>query len=242
MGRAYEVRKAAMAKTAAAKSKLNNKYGRSIYLAAKSGIPDPELNQALKKEIEKAKSEKVSADVIKRAIEKAQGVGVEAYIPVRYEGFGPNNSMFIIECETDNPNRTYIDVRTAFSKSNCKLGVNGSVIHMFNNFAAFSFEGLTEDEVLDGLIMADCDVTEIKEEEGLITVFAPVTEYAKVKQTLLDLKPDLEFLEDQIAWIPQVYVTLTDEKDKKMFERLVTLLDEIEDIQDIFHNIESTEE
>lgn len=242
MGRAYEVRKAAMAKTAAMKSKVNNKYGRSIYLAAKSGIPDPELNQALKKEIEKAKSEKVPADVIKRAIEKAQGLGSENYTSVRYEGFGPNNSMFVIECETDNPNRTYIDVRTAFSKANCKLGVNGSVIHMFSNLAAFSFEGLTEDEILEGLIASDCDVTEIKEEDGLISVFAPITEYAKVKQALLDLKPDLEFLEDQIAWIPSVYVKLTDENDKKMFDRLMALLDEIEDVQDVYHNIEFDEE
>ena len=95
---------------------------------------------------------------------------------------------------------------------------------------------------MEGLIASDCDVTEIKEEDGLISVFAPITEYAKVKQALLDLKPDLEFLEDQIAWIPSVYVKLTDENDKKMFDRLMALLDEIEDVQDVYHNIEFDEE
>ena len=89
MGRAHEVRAASMAKTAAAKSKLNNKYSRTIYMAAKSGIPDPELNLALKHEIEKAKREQVNADTIKRAIEKAKGGSTENYYPIRYEGFGP---------------------------------------------------------------------------------------------------------------------------------------------------------
>ncbi|PKK96605.1 MAG: YebC/PmpR family DNA-binding transcriptional regulator, partial [Tenericutes bacterium HGW-Tenericutes-3] len=88
MGRAHEVRKVAMEKTAAAKSKLYAKYGKEIYMAAKSGSPDPDTNQALKKIIEKAKKEQVTADIIKRAIEKAAGGSDENYIEVRYEGFG----------------------------------------------------------------------------------------------------------------------------------------------------------
>lgn len=239
MGRAHEVRKAAMAKTAAAKSKLNNKYGRSIYVAAKSGVPDPELNQALKKEIEKAKKEQVSAEVIKRAIEKAKGGEVESYVPANYEGFGPNNTLIIVDCLTDNPNRTYIDVRTAFSRSNCKLGVTGSVAHMFENLSVFSFEGLDEEETLEALIDGDCDVKEILSEDGLISVLAPITEYAKVKQALLDYQPDLDFLEDTVAWIPLNYIQLTDEEDKKTLERLLQLLDEIDDVQDVYHNVEN---
>ena len=238
MGRAHEVRKAAMAKTAAAKSKLNNKYGRLIFVAAKSGEPDPELNQLLKKEIERAKREQVSADVIKRAIEKAKGSDSESYVPARYEGFGPNNSMFIIDCLTDNPNRTYIAVRTAFSRANCKLGVTGSVVHMFDNLAVFSFEGLDEIEVLDTLIETECEITEISEDDGLISVFGPITEYAKIKQALLDKNPDLTFLEDQVSWIPQAYVTLSDEGDLNAVDRLFKLLNEIDDLSDIYHNIE----
>ena len=116
MGRAHEVRAASMAKTAAAKSKLNNKWSRIIYMAAKAGVPDPELNQNLKKEIEKAKREQVTADVIKRAIEKAKGANQENYDPLTLEGFGPGNSMFIVECLTDNHNRTQTAVKVALQK------------------------------------------------------------------------------------------------------------------------------
>lgn len=239
MGRAHEVRKAAMAKTAAAKSKLNNKYGRSIFMAAKNGIPDPELNQVLKKEIEKAKKEQVTVDVIKRAIEKAKGAGAESYVPAHYEGFGPNNAMIIVDCLTDNPNRTYIDVRTAFARSNCKLGVTGSVAHMFDNLSVFSFEGISEEETLEALINGDCDVKEILSEDGLISVFAPITEYNKVKQALLDFQADLNFLEDNVSWIPQVYISLTEENDRHNLERLLQLLDEIDDVQDVYHNVDN---
>ena len=111
MGRAHEVRAAAMAKTAAFKSKNNAKYGTAVYVAAKSGIPDPDLNLNLKKEIERAKKNNVPSDVIKRAIEKAKGNTGEAYNFIRYEGFGPNNCMVIVDCLTDNVNRTYTSVK-----------------------------------------------------------------------------------------------------------------------------------
>ena len=106
MGRAHEVRAASMAKTAAFKSKHYAKFGVSIYKAAKSGIPDPELNQALKKELERARKANIPAAVIQRAIEKAKGDLSGAFHEVRYEGFGPNNSLIIVDCVTDNVNRT----------------------------------------------------------------------------------------------------------------------------------------
>ncbi|MFA5542313.1 MAG: YebC/PmpR family DNA-binding transcriptional regulator [Bacilli bacterium] len=242
MGRAHEVRAASMAKTAAAKSKLNAKYGRMIYIAAKSGIPDPEVNQPLKKEIERAKKAQISADVIKRAIEKAKGGSTETYDATRYEGFGPNNSMFIVECLTDNTNRTYTEVRTAFNKCGFKLGVDGSVIHMFNNQAVFSFEGLNDEETLEVLIMADCDVEDIAYEDGLTTVYAPSTEYSKIRDALEEAMPDVELLEDHIAWIPQMTVKLENEKDIEQFERFKSVLDENDDVQNIYHNIESNED
>ena len=129
MGRAHEVRKVAMEKTAAAKSKLYSKYGKEIYMAAKSGTPDPDTNQALKKIIEKAKKEQVTADIIKRAIEKAKGGSEDSYYDVRYEGFGPGNSMLIVECLSDNVNRTIATVKNCFTKTGGKLGVGGSVLH-----------------------------------------------------------------------------------------------------------------
>ena len=239
MGRAHQVRAASMAKTAALKSKQNAKHAMLIYAAAKSGLPDPDVNQVLKKEIEKAKKAQIPADVIKRAIEKAKGAGEEAYSEIRYEGFGPNNSLIIVECLSDNVNRTYTAVRTVFSRCGCKLGVSGSVQHMFTNQALFSFEGLNDEETLEILAMAECDVDDIQYDDGLTTVFAPNTEYAKVKHVLSEAKEDLEFLEDKIAWIPMSYVTLSDPDDIKHFEKLITSLEELDDVQEVYHNVQN---
>ncbi|HEY8406046.1 MAG TPA: YebC/PmpR family DNA-binding transcriptional regulator, partial [Acholeplasma sp.] len=137
MGRAFEVRKVAMAKTAAAKTKVYSKYGREIYMAAKAGVPDPEINLNLRRVIEKAKKDQVPSDIIKRAIEKAKGGVDENYTEVRYEGFGPGNTLIIVDCLTDNTNRTLTEVRTLFNKSGGKLGVSGSVLHQFEHRAVF---------------------------------------------------------------------------------------------------------
>lgn len=241
MGRAHEVRAASMAKTAAAKSKLNAKWGKAIYVAAKAGIPDPELNQALKKEIEKAKKEQCSADVIKRAIEKAKGGSNESYTAERYEGFGPGNSMWIVDCLTDNHNRTLTSVRTAFSRVGGNLGASGSVTHMFNNKAVFSFEGSNDEEVLEGLLMNDCEVDDIVLEDGVITVFAPTSEYQHVHDALVELIPDVNFLEDHTTWVPSSYVTLDNEHDQQKYERFLDMLDEDDDVQDYYHNIKFDE-
>lgn len=242
MGRAHEVRAASMAKTAAAKSKLNNKWSKIIYMAAKAGVPDPDLNQPLKKEIEKAKKEQVTADVIKRAIEKAKGGSQENYSPIRYEAFGPNNSMFIIDCLTDNVNRTYTAVRTAVTRCGFKLGAPGSVAHMFTNTAIFSFTGLSDEETLEVLLMADCDVTDIELEDGITTVYASNTEYSKIRQALVEAMPDVEFLVDKTTLLPETYTQLTDEDDIRHFHRLMEQLDEVEDAQDVYHNVEGLSE
>jgi YebC/PmpR family DNA-binding regulatory protein len=235
MGRAHEVRAASMAKTAAAKSKLNNKYSRTIYMAAKSGIPDPELNLALKHEIEKAKREQVNADTIKRAIEKAKGGSTENYYPIRYEGFGPNNSMLIIECITDNENRTLTAVKTALNKCGAKLGVAGCVRHMFDYYAVFTFQGMNDEEAFEAV--AEFDVADVFSEDGYTTVYANSSDYQGVRDALLAAKPDLTFVEDVVTYVPQNTVTLTDQKEIDQFNRLRTMLDDIDDVQDLFHNI-----
>jgi YebC/PmpR family DNA-binding regulatory protein len=235
MGRAHEVRAASMAKTAAAKSKLNNKYSRTIYMAAKSGIPDPELNLALKHEIEKAKREQVNADTIKRAIEKAKGGSTENYYPIRYEGFGPSNSMLIIECITDNENRTLTAVKTALNKCGAKLGVAGCVRHMFDYYAVFTFEGMNDEEAFEAV--AEYDVVDVFTEDGYTTVYANSSDYQGVRDALLAAKPDLTFVEDVVTYVPQNTVTLTDQKEIDQFNRLRTMLDDIDDVQDLFHNI-----
>lgn len=237
MGRAHEVRAASMAKTAAKKSKLNAKYSVQIFRAAKSGVPDPELNQILKKEIEKAKKAQIPADVIKKAIDKAKGGSADDYTEVMYEAFGPNNSLFIVECLTDNINRTFTEIKTIILKAGCKVGVPGSVQHMFNSSAVFSFEGMTQEEVLDILVMADSDINDMEEDDGLITIYAPQAEYAKIKDALLEANPELELLEDLIAWIPIMEVSIDDEEDMKIVKKVMENLEENDDVQNIFHNI-----
>lgn len=236
MGRAHEVRAASMAKTAAAKSKTYNKHAKEIYMAAKSGVPDPDANLALRAKIAKAKKEQVPADVIKRAIDKAKGGTGEAYEEVRYEGFSQGNSVVIVECLSDNINRTYSNVRTIFNKTGSKLGVSGSVAHQFKNQAIFSFEGMTDEEVLDLLLMADCEVDDVEYEDGTVTVYAPTSEYSKIRTALTDANPDITFGLDEITWLPLEYTELEGDELAK-FQRFLAALDEDEDVQDVYHNV-----
>ncbi len=236
MGRAHEVRKVAMEKTAAAKSKLYAKYGKEIYMAAKSGEPDPDLNQTLKRLIEKAKKEQVTADVIKRAIEKAKGGGGEDYSSARYEGFGPGSSIVIVECLTDNVNRTIAEVRNCFTKTGGKIGVTGSATHMFNHQAFFSVANITEDEVLEILIENDIDVSDIESDEEGVTIIGESTDYNNIKTALLDSNPEMDITTDEIMWLPMMETELNDEE-KEKFERLLDLLNELDDVQDVYHNV-----
>lgn len=238
MGRAFEVRKVAMAKTAAVKSKLYAKYGKEIYMAAKSGVPDPELNQALKRIIEKAKKDQVTADVIKRSIDKAKGGSEENYSDVRYEGFGPGNSMIIVECLTDNVNRTIAEVRTCFTKTGGKLGVSGSALHQFNHQAVFTIPSLSEDEVLELLVENNLDVADIETDEDGVTIVGDATDYNAIRTALLDKYPDLDLVTDEIMWIPIMETELNEEEQGK-FDRLINMLNELDDVQGVFHNVKS---
>ena len=121
MGRAHEVRAASMAKTAAMKTKLYSRFGKELYIAAKSGVPDPDMNLSLKRKIAEAKANQVPAVVIKRAIERAKGGTDESYDSCRYEGFGPGESTIIIDCLTNNVNRTVSAVKTCFNKAHANI-------------------------------------------------------------------------------------------------------------------------
>ncbi len=237
MGRAFEVRKVAMAKTAAVKSKVYAKYGREIYMAAKSGTPDPETNQTLKRIIERAKKEQVPADVIKRNIEKAVGGTGENYTSVRYEGFGPGNSLLIVECLTDNVNRTIAEVRNCFTKTGGKLGISGSVVHQFNHQAVFVIKGLTEDEVLEILVLNDLDVSDMEADEEGVTIYSDATNFNAIRTALLDTNPDMDLDTEEIMWLPIMETTLDSEEDQEKFDRLTSMLDELDDVQDVFHNV-----
>ncbi|MBR0474443.1 MAG: YebC/PmpR family DNA-binding transcriptional regulator [Erysipelotrichaceae bacterium] len=236
MGRAHEVRAASMAKTAAAKTKVYSRYGKEIYMAAKSGVPDPSMNVALKRVIEKAKANQVPADVIKRNIEKAKGGNAEAYIENRYEGFGPSGSTILVETLSDNSNRTLAEVRSCFNKSHCNLGQSGSVSFNYESNGILSFEG-TEDETLDILMMADVDVKDIEEEDGNVTVYVDPKDLYNAKDALEASKGEMKFDVLEISMLPNDYVTL-DGDDKMLFERLLRLLDDVDDVQHVYHNVE----
>src|SRR5947207_12670587 len=141
MGRIFEKRKHSIFKTSAQNSKLYSKYSKQLYMAAKKGVPDPDANPVLRTFVERAKKENVPSHVIDKAIQKAAGAGGEDFQPVRYEGFGPGGAMIIIECLTDNNQRTIADVRSYFAKAGAKLAASGSVVMSFDHLAVISFKG-----------------------------------------------------------------------------------------------------
>ncbi|RUO33623.1 YebC/PmpR family DNA-binding transcriptional regulator [Aliidiomarina soli] len=235
MGRAYQNKKESIAKTATAKSRVYSKYGREIYVVAKQGGADPDMNLTLRSLIERAKKDQVPAHVISKALDKAQGSGGEDYATARYEGFGPGNCMVIVDCLTDNGNRTYTDVRNCFTKTKSKIGAPGTVSHMFDHVAIFAFAGDDEDSVLELLMEADVDVTDVEAEDGMVTVFAPHTEYAKTRQALLEAYPDIDFATDDIQWVPQTAVEIS-EDDVAMMEKFLDMLEDCDDVQKVYHN------
>ncbi|EMI46516.1 YebC/PmpR family DNA-binding transcriptional regulator [Rhodopirellula sp. SWK7] len=235
MGRSFEVRKVSMAKTAGQKTKVYSKYGKQIYVMAKNSGADPVNNSSLRALIEKAKRDQVPAHVIDRALEKAKGVGGEDYVSARYEGYGPGGCAVIIDCLTDNNMRTITDVKNCFTKTGSKFGAPGSVAHSFDHLAVFAFDGPSVDDVLEALLMAEVDVSDVEEQNGQILVFAPTTEYAKAKQAILDSYPDTTLAVDEISFIPQTSSEISEE-DVPMFEKFVGMLNDCDDVQEIYHN------
>ena len=173
--------------------------------------------------MDNAKKDQVPTHVIKNALDKAAGGGGEDFAAARYEGFGPGNCMVIVDCLTDNNNRTFADVRKCFTKNNSKLGGPGAVAHMFDHQAVFVFKGDDEEAVLEALMMADVDVADIELEDGMVTVLAPNTEYAKAKSALTDAFPGIEFEVDDISYEPQTLTALTGD-DVTDFEGLIEAL------------------
>jgi len=226
-----------MAKTSDAKAKVYSKYGREIYVVAKAGGLDPTGNLSLRSLIERAKKDQVPSHVIEKAIEKAKGGAGENFELARYEGYGPGNCMVIIECLTDNPSRTFNDVRLCFSKTKTKIGTQGSVSHMFDHLTILMFSGQDEEAVLDILLMDDVDVVDIENEEGMLTVFAPHTESFKAKKALSEAFGEIEYEVDEIQFIAQNTAPLAGD-DIETFETFTAMLNDLDDVQSIYHNVE----
>jgi len=237
MGRAYQNRKVSMAKTSDAKAKVYSKYGREIYVCAKSGGVDPSGNLALRGLIERAKKDQVPTHVIEKAIDKARGGGGEDFAPARYEGYGPGGCMVIVDCLTDNPNRTFGDVRQCFTKTKCKIGTQGTVSHMFDHAAILAFKHADEDVVLEALLSADVDVTDIESEDGKVTVFTPQADYFKAKQALMDAFGEIDFEVDEIQFLPKSVTPISGD-DLVLFDKFLDMLNDLDDVQNVYHDAE----
>ena len=236
MGRAYEVRKASIQKTGAAKGKLYTTFAKEIYLAAKKGSPNPEANVTLKRLIDKAKKNQVPSDIITRAIDKAKGVGQDEYHEVVYEGFGPGASTLIIKCLTDNVNRTVGMVRAAFNKVNKSLGVTNSVSYNYDHLGIISFKYENDDEILEVLLNAGIEVVDIEKEDGYVTISLNPSDMNSAKDEIEKLVPNADYEVDEVGMYAKDKIILEGE-DKEIFDRLYNILDDIEDVSQIYTNV-----
>lgn len=237
MGRNFENRKNSIFKTADQKSKLYSKYGKQLYVVAKNGVADVEANPALRSLVDRAKSDQVPAHVIEKAIEKARGAGGEDFVAARYEGFGPGGSLLIVDCLTDNNQRTISEVRNCFTKTGSKLGATGSVAMWFDHLAVISFKGDNDEQVLEAMIGADVNVEEIEAKDGNLTIFAPPAEFYKAKTALLQAFPGTELKAQEITFLPQSTKTLSPE-DLATFQKLLNMLNDCDDVQEVHHNVD----
>lgn len=236
MGRAYEVRKASIQKTGAAKAKLYSMYAREIYDIAKKGGTDIYSNASLKRVIDRAKKEQIPGDIIKRAIDKVNSGIDENYEKASYEIFGPAGSTIIVECLTDNVNRSISSVKAALNKCKCKIGVQGSVSFNYENLCIIGFKGINEEQAMDAIIEADLDIDDIETNDDMVIVYGNPKDLHALKMAIENIKKDIEFEIDEISMLPKEKIDI-DGDDLEIFNRLVTMLDDIEDVQNIYHNV-----
>lgn len=236
MGRAYEVRKASIQKTGAAKAKLYSTFAKEIYLVAK-GNPEVDTNVNLKRIIEKAKKQQVPSDIINRAIDKAKGSGGDDYSEVTYEGFGPGASTLIIKTLTDNVNRTVAFVRTAFNKVHKSLGVTNSVSYNYDYLGILTFKYDNEEEVFERLLDEGIEIIDLESEDGEITISLNPSDMSKTKDVLEMIIPNIDYEIDEVGMYPKDKVVL-DGEDKELFFKLLDMLEDIEDVTNVYHNVE----
>ena len=199
MGRAYEVRKASIQKTGAAKAKLYSMYAKEIYQAAKNGGTEFESNSALKRLVDKAKKEQVPSDIINRAIDKVNSGVDETYTATNYELFGPNGSTAIVACLTDNVNRSVSSVRAVVNKCHVKMGAQGSVSYMYDHLCIVSFKGLDEEETLEALIEAGVDAEDIEIENDETIIYGAPNDLFNIKEAITKKLSNVSFDMDEIT-------------------------------------------
>ena len=225
-------------KADAARGKVFTKLGRELLVAVKEGGPDPSGNSKLKDIIAKCKAANMPNDTINNAIKKAAGAGETThYEEVIYEGYGPNGVAVIVEGSTDNKNRTAADVRHAFDKSGGNLGTSGCVSYMFNKKGVIVIDktstNMSEDDLM--MLVLESGAEDFSVEEEVYEITTAPEDFSTVREQLES--KGLEFLEADVQMVPTTY-TVLDEKGGERMQRLIDMLDDLDDVLNIYHNWE----
>ena len=224
-------------KNDAAKGKIFTIIGIEIAVAVKEGGPDPENNSKLRDVIAKAKANNMPNDTIERGIKKAAGDANSVnYESVTYEGYGPNGTAIIVDALTDNKNRTAANVRSAFTKGKGSIGTQGCVSYMFDKRGQILIDRSECDLEPDDLMMMalDAGAEDFSEEEDSFEILTAPEDFSAVREALE--KEGIPMADAQVTMIPQTYVELSDEQDLYNINRILTLLDEDDDVQEVYHN------
>ena len=226
-------------KNDAKKGKIFTIIGREIVMAVKAGGPDPNNNGKLRDVIAKAKANNMPNDTIERGIKKAAGAdSADSYEKAVYEGYGPNGVAIIVETLTDNKNRTASNVRNAFTKGNGSIGTQGCVSYMFDQKGQIIIDKEECDMDADDLMMQalDAGAEDFADEEDSYEITTAPADFDAVRAALE--KAGITMASAEVTMIPQTYVTLTDEADITNIGRILDLLDDDDDVQEVYHNWE----
>lgn len=226
-------------KNDAAKGKIFTIIGREIAIAVKEGGADPANNSKLRDVIAKAKASNMPNDTIERGIKKAAGDGDSVnYVQVTYEGYGPSGTAIIVDALTDNKNRTAANVRNAFTKGQGNIGTQGCVSYLFDQKGQIIIAKEDCDMDADDLMMMalDAGAEDFSEEEDSFEVITAPDDFSAVREALE--AENIPMASAEVTMIPQTYVSLTDEKDITNIQRILDLLDEDDDVQEVYHNWE----
>ena len=236
MGRAFEFRKARKMKRWSAMSKAFTRIGKDIVIAVKDGGPDPESNSRLRAVIQNAKSVNMPKENIERAIKRATEKGLGDYKEILFEGYGPSGVAILVETASDNNTRTVANIRSYFNKYNGNLGTSGSVIFLFDHSCNFKIKkGNIDIEVLE-LELIDYGVEEVFQEGENILIYAPFDCFGAIQKTL-EFKR-IEIISSAFDRIPNTYKNV-DDKSREENEKLLKKIEEDDDVQNIYHNMEN---
>ncbi len=217
------------------RGKIFQKLAKEIMVAAKGGSPDPNQNAALRLVVDKAKAQNMPKDNIQKAIEKATGGADGAnYESVRYEGYGPNGVAFMVDCLTDNRNRTASQVRSSFTKAGGNLGTDGSVSYMFERRGSIVIPAEYDEEEMM-MVSLDAGAEDFEKVDDTYVISTNQTSFSSVRDAL-ETNGVKEFLECELTYVPTMEVTLDEEASEKVLN-LVETLEDLDDVQDVYYNL-----